>query len=221
VNLRKPLPKPVAIAAVVAAVLVVAAVAFFVAVRPKRSELADVKNQTASVQQQIASLRAEAANRDSTPQIRVADVYRLAKAMPSQADMPDVLLELSAVAREAGIELDSVSPQEPVAGTGGYEVLPISLTFSGNYYAVHDLLHRLRTLVVVRDGELDARGRLFAVKSLSLVPSGDVLNVSMDVDAFVFGGAPTIPGVTDTTSTDTTSTTTPAAPVASASGTTP
>src|SRR5262249_26795490 len=117
----------------------VGGVAYAVVVAPKRSELSHVHEKTATVQQQIASLRADAANRDATPQIHVADVYRLAKAMPSEADMPDVLLELSAVAREAGIELDSVTPQTPTDTASGYQVLPISLSFSGNYYAVHDL----------------------------------------------------------------------------------
>src|SRR5262249_23549626 len=156
----------------------------------KRAELSHVRHETSSVQDQIDSLRAEAAQQSSTPSIRVADVYRLAKAMPASADMPHGLLELSAGAREAGIQLNNVAPQTAEAGTGGYQILPISLTFSGNYYSVHDLLHRLRTLVAVRHGELDARGRLFSVKSLSLTPSGDVLNVSLDVDAYVYGGVP-------------------------------
>ncbi|HEY1366989.1 MAG TPA: type 4a pilus biogenesis protein PilO [Gaiellaceae bacterium] len=220
--MRKPLPKGVAIAAAVLGVLVVTVAVYFLAVSPKRSELSDVRHDTTTTQQQIDALRAEAANRDSTPDIRVADVYRLAKAMPAQADMPDVLLELSAVAREAGIELDTVTPQPLEPGAGSYQILPITLTFSGNYYSVHDLLHRLRTLVAVRHGELDARGRLFSVKSMNLTPSGDILNVSLDVDAYVFGGVPAeVPGATDTTSTDTTSTTTPAAPGASAAGPTP
>jgi Tfp pilus assembly protein PilO len=218
--LRKPLPTWLAIVLIVVTVLLVAGVAAAIVVIPKHDQLSKVRSETASVQQQVDALRAEAANRDSTPDIHVADVYRLAKAMPSQTDMPDVLLELSAVAREAGIELDTVSPGELTPGAGGYQILPISLTFSGNYYSVHDLLHRLRTLVAVRHGELDARGRLFSVKALNLTPSGDVLNVSLDVDAYVFGGAPAAVDPT-ATSTDTTSTTTPAAPVASASGTTP
>ena len=96
----------------------------------------------------------------------MADVYRLAKAMPNKTDMPDLVLELSQLARDTGIRFDSISPQ-PVAPVGSYSVLPISVTFNGNFYNLADFLYRLRSLVTVHAGRLDATGRLFAVDTLS------------------------------------------------------
>ena len=61
----------------------------------------------------------------------MADVYRLAKAMPDRTDMPDLVLELSQLARDTGIRFDSIAPQ-PIVSLGAYQVIPISVTFNGN-----------------------------------------------------------------------------------------
>jgi Tfp pilus assembly protein PilO len=134
------------------------------------------------------------------PAIRTADLYRLAKAMPTSTDVPDVLLELDQVARAAGVTLDTIQPGQPVAATG-YDVYAINVTASGDFYALTDMLYRLRTLVSVRDGALDATGRLFTVDSVSLAPSGtgNDLSAKLLVDAYVYGNAATNPAGAVTT----------------------
>jgi hypothetical protein len=130
--------------------------------------------------------------------------------------MPDLVLELSQLARDTGIRFDSISPQAPVAA-GSYTVLPISVTFNGTFYDLADLLYRLRSLVNVHGGRLDATGRLFTVDTLSFGESPlkfPRIQATLVVDAFVYGAgapAPTTPPSTTgttTTGTDTTSTTT-------------
>jgi type IV pilus assembly protein PilO len=167
----------------------------------------------------------------SAPKIRVADIYRLAKAMPSETDMPDLVLELSQLARDTGIRFDSISPQ-PAVPIGSYTVLPISVTFNGTFYDLADLLYRLRSLVNVHGGRLDATGRLFTVDTLSFGESPlkfPRIQATLVIDAFVYGtgGAapstptPAAPTSTDTTSTTTTGTTTTTSPTTTtpASGT--
>jgi len=155
------------------------------------------------------------------PEIRTAALYQLAKAMPATTDMPDVLLELDQVARAAGVTVNSITPGGISPGNG-FGVLPINLTFSGDFYSLTDLLYRLRALVTVRHGALDASGRLFAVDTVGLNGGGSQLNASVTVDTFVYGAAysttpavPTPPS-TETTGTDTTTTTTTPAPSADA-----
>ena len=149
--------------------------------------------------------------------------------MPDQIDMPGVLLELSRVARESGIEFDSISPQG-AAPVSGYSSLPIALEFDGNYYELSDFLFRLRNLVRVRSGQLDAQGRLFVVDSISFGESTHSfprIKASLTVHAFVYGdvSTPTTPAATpastDTTATTTTESTptTPATPPAGSSAT--
>jgi type IV pilus assembly protein PilO len=144
--------------------------------------------------------------------------------MPTKTDMPDLVLELSQLARDTGISFDSISP-EPVAAVGSYSVMPISVTFQGNFYNLADFLYRLRSLVTVHGGRLDATGRLFSVDTLAFNESElkfPQIQATLVIDAFVYGnGTPpqaTIP-TTTTSTTSTETTTTSSAPPAGASAT--
>ena len=128
-------------------------------------------------------------NNEDTRPIEVADIFRLAKAMPSGPDMPGILLELSRIAEETGIEFQSVTPAASEV-VGGFQNVPITLAFDGNFYELSDFLFRLRTLVGVRAGELRAAGRLFAVESISFAesPKGfPELVATLSVVAYVYG----------------------------------
>ena len=205
------------IAIVVGGVLIFGLATWFLLVRPQGGKVANLKEQAASVQQKIDAYRQQAAAARSAPKIQVADVYRLAKAMPNKTDMPDVVLELSQLARDTGIRFDSISPQ-PLAPIGSYSVLPITVTFNGNFYNLADFLYRLRSLVTVHAGRLDATGRLFSVDTL-MFNEGEAkfpqIQATLVIDAFVYAvaaaPAPTATppaSTTTTTTTDATTTTT-------------
>jgi hypothetical protein len=79
---------------------------------------------------------------------------------------------------------------------------PITVDFEGNFYELSDFLYRLRNLVDVRHGALDATGRLFAIDSIDFAqgPKGfPQITATITVDAFVYGsgaapsGLPTPP----------------------------
>ena len=211
----KSLPQWATIAIVVVAVLVVGLAGWFMLIRPQGSKLNDLKLQARQAEDQIAAYNQQVVAARSAPKIEVADVYRLAKAMPSKTDMPDLLLELSQLARDTGIRFDSISPQ-PLAPIGSYSVLPISVTFNGNFYNLADFLYRLRSLVSVHAGRLDATGRLFAVDTLTFNESElkfPQIQATLVIDAFIYAVAPApppaaAPTTTPTTATDTTTTTT-------------
>ena len=127
-------------------------------------------------------------NPDTAP-IAVADIFRLAKAMPSVPDMPGILLELDRIAEETGVEFQSVAPATSVV-VSDFQTVPITLAFDGNFYELSDFLFRLRTLVGVRAGELRASGRLFAVESISFAesPKGfPELGATLSIVAYVYG----------------------------------
>jgi type IV pilus assembly protein PilO len=225
---RKPLPTAALIGILVGAVLVVGLAGWFLLVRPQGGKLNDLKTQAADVQAKIDAYRQQVAAVRAAPEVKVADVYRLAKAMPDVADMPDLVLELSQLARDSGIRFDSISPQT-LAPLGSYQVLPISVTFNGNFYNLADFLYRLRALVSVHALELNATGRLFSVDTLTFNESPlkfPQIQASLVIDAFVYGTGvpapaviPTTPTTTSTTTTTTTTTPTETAPSgASATG---
>jgi Tfp pilus assembly protein PilO len=187
------LPKPAAIAIVVVALLVAAAAGYFLLISPQRSKSAELAAEAQSVEAQIQARRIDNAQARNVEPIRVADLFRVTKAMPPADDMPGMLLELNRIARETGIRFESITPQE-TADAGGYLRRPIDLVFDGNFYELSDFLFRLRSLVRVRGGQLEATGRLFTVNSLNFVESQrgfPRIKATLNVNAYVYGtGAP-------------------------------
>jgi Pilus assembly protein, PilO len=217
VNRLKQLHPGALIGIILGGVLLFGLAGWFLLVHPQSSKLKSLKEQTAEVQAKLDAYQQQVAAARAAPKIEVADIYRLAKAMPDRTDMPDLLLELSQLARDTGIRFDSISPQSGAA-IGSYQVIPISVTFNGNFYNLADFLYRLRSLVSVHGGRLDASGRLFSVDTLTFNESPlhfPQIQASLVIDAFVYGSGSPPPLVatptTTTTSTDTTGTTTTSA----------
>ena len=189
--MKRKLSPRILFGAVIGGVLVYALVFWFLLVSPKRAEATALKTEVAALEVTVANARIAATPRpnEDTKPIAVADIFRLAKAMPSAPDMAGILLELDRIAEETGVRFESVTPLAS-AVVGDYQTVPITLAFNGNFYELSDFLFRLRTLVGVRAGELRAAGRLFAVESLSFAeaPTGfPNLSATLSVVAYVYG----------------------------------
>jgi hypothetical protein len=64
----------------------------------------------------------------------------------------------------------------------------LHLLFNGDFYGLSDFLYRLRDLVTVRDGTLDASGRLFNVGTVTFNTTGSAfpqISADLDLDADV------------------------------------
>jgi Tfp pilus assembly protein PilO len=204
------------------------ALGWVVLLGPKQKTIADLRQQTAAVRQQISDDLARAATARSAtgaPAIKTADIYKLETAMPSIVDMPDLLLELDQTAKAAGVSLQSITPSALTDSGTGYSIEHIIMSVDGNFYTVTDLLYRLRNFVYVRSGTLQANGRIFSVDNLTLSPNGKVITAQITLDTYVYGSAaaPPAPGipVAPTGTTTSTTTTTPAASGPTAAGATP
>ena len=187
---RKPSQK--ALAGVLGALLVLAAVAsYFLLISPQRSKATELKNEADATRAEVVRLRQLAAQVQNTEPIRVADLFRMTKAMPSEVDMPGMILQLNRIARETGIRFDSITPQAP-AEANGAQTIPINLMFQGNYFELADFLFRVRSLVSVRGGTLDATGRLFVVDSVSFSEGEKKfpeIAATLTVAAYVYGSS--------------------------------
>lgn len=193
----KKLSKNARIALVVVGLLLYAGAGYFLLVSRQGAKAAELKEQVAEVETKISTARIAAKRSEAAkPEpIRIADLFRLSKAMPDQTDMPGVLLELNRVARETGIEFESIVPQ-PITPLEGYQMMPIDLIFEGSFYDLTDFLFRTRTLVGVRDGELDSRGRLFNVEKIDFAEGEEQfpsIRASLRIEAYVFGAGSTDP----------------------------
>ena len=181
--------------------------------------------------QNILTFQRKAAVRagERPPTIKVADLFRLARAMPDREDMPGIILTLSQVARASGISFDLIEPVAAAGAapaTGSYQMQRIHLLFNGDFYGLSDFLYRLRSMVTVRHGKLQADGRLFTADTVTFQVQGNSFpQISADifVDAYVYSTAAagtTTPSTT--TPTTTTPTTDPSLPTgATAAGATP
>jgi hypothetical protein len=176
------------------------------------------------------------------PAVRSANIFGLAKAMPKQVEMPNVILQLSQLAGASGITFDQVTPTPAASSTttavpttsttDPFEAQPIQVSFTGSFYNLVSFLQRLRNLVRVENGRLQASGRLFDVSDVefcipnlkgsqcttlppkqinlpSPVGGARFLHVTLTINALVpQQPVTTTPGSTDTTSTTTGTTTT-------------
>jgi Tfp pilus assembly protein PilO len=235
---KKPLSKKTQIILIVVGGLLVLVLGYMVVVKPQGAKATALLKEAEATQAQIAQLQAAAAEQKRKPVIRAADVYRLAKAMPDSSqtvdgtDMPDILLELNQLARQAGITLKTIAPAGLNPSTG-YGEVPITLSFDANFYSLSDMLYRLRALVSVHDGELRAYGRLFSITHIGLGGPGEKgypdVAVDVAISAFVYGqnlpasgpaipAAPTTSGATETGAASTAPTTTTPSGDATAAG---
>ncbi len=208
--------------AVVWCVILVAA-GWFLLVSPQKAKVLELSKQADDTQAQIdANRQAALQQRHPAQPLRVAELFKLTKAMPNQEDMAGVILQLSRVAEASGVRFTSITPSDQSNGTG-FTKRKISITFVGNFYGLSDFLLRLRNLVAVRGGQLEASGRLFTVETIRFEEGPDLfpeIQASLDVGVYMYGtAAATTPGAvpvpapasTDTTATSTDSSTPPPA----------
>jgi hypothetical protein len=197
----------VKVALVALGVLLGLVAGWFLVVAPKRHDVADLKQQIADTRDQI-SVAQGVRTPTAPPPIRVADLFKLSRAMPNTVDIPGVILQLSDVAAETGVKFESITPHDPVS-FGAYQQVSVDLSFEGRFYDLSDFLYRLRNLVGVRRGVLDATGRLFTVDEISFnqgAASFPQVKATLTVSAYVFGDGTTPPvpsGVTPSGTTPT------------------
>ncbi len=214
------LTPPIQLALVAGGVFVILLLGYFVLVSSEKGKASSLSKQIDSTNTQIIAARALSHQSRQVQPIKVATLFRLTKAMPDQTDMAGILLQLNLVASQAGISFDSIRPGDS-ALLAGYQSVPITIQFTGNYYGLVDFLLRLRDLVDVQNGQLAANGRLFAVDTLNFNEGADgfpQVAATLVVDAFVYGtGAPA--SSAGSAPTDTTgATTTPSPTGATAAG---
>ena len=209
------LPSAVKAGVLVAALVAALVAGWFGLIAPKRSEVSRLNAEIDATHAQIAA--AQAGTGPHVQAIRVADLFKLSRAMPDRADIPNVLLELSEISAETGVSFQSITPHDPIS-LGSYQQIRIDLVFEGHFYDLSDFLYRLRNLVGVHQGVLDATGRLFSVDSVSF-DEGTLqfpqVKATLTVSAYVFGDgtltmAPTVPPASSTAAPATTTPATPA-----------
>lgn len=150
---------------------------FWFYVKPARADLtakkqavADAQSTVADLQSQLDRLTAQATKPTKVP---LADELRLAKAYPYSEDIPVLILQIEAIAKQAGVELGEVTSgaSTDYAGVTG---TPFTVSVKGKYLDVQDFLYRMHNRVSVDgSGKLRVKGRMLAVTKADLTPETD------------------------------------------------
>ncbi len=173
----------VATAGVCALVLVAA---WFLAIGPKRAEASELRVETVAQQQandlsrlKTQQLKAQFAQLPA----RQAELAVVKRQLPPTASLPTLVRDLTALARQAGVTLVSVSPQAPVpfvpagapvtaAGTAASPLVKIATTVAvrGDFASVTLFLQRLQAA-----GASPAEGltRALLVNQVAVTPAED------------------------------------------------
>lgn len=183
------------------ATLAVAVVGWFAVAAPARSHAGRLATQVEDAQNQVVSLEAAQAR---SPKAASRDLYRLARAMPTQDDMPGILLELDRLAGSSGVSLEHVQPAARVTLADGSSALPLTVVVDGRYGAITTFLRRLRLEVSAPADRVVAAGRLFDADEVTLVTKGQgspVVVATLQLVAFDYAAPPSgswTPGVSPT-----------------------
>jgi Tfp pilus assembly protein PilO len=213
VSKHRPRSTVAQIACVVGVLLLVALLGYFAVVRHESSKAASVGRDADKAEATVRTIEASTAAAGGFQKINSADLFRLTKAMPSQTDMPDVVLEMSGLAHRTGISFVSIAPQ-PAVTMGAYEVVPVNVTFNGTFYKLSDFIARMHHLVQVRNGKLYATGRLYSIDTFTLDESGThfpQIQATLTLDVYTYTGDQPLAGATAVSATtpSTTGSTTP------------
>jgi hypothetical protein len=201
----KKTPTAVRLAAVIGGLVVLAVGGYFLLVQP-------LKNKSSSLTKEIAASDKKSQSQQAAglSKILVADYIKLKTAMPDDPQVPDLYLQLDTIARDTGVSFNGITPA-PVVDASAYQVFPFALSFEGNFLRLSDFLRRLQSLVLVENGKLVARGRLFTIDQVffNQGPLGfPDITAKVQVNAFAYGHPIVVATAGDTTTTGDTSTST-------------
>ena len=183
------------------ATVLVAVLGWFALVAPARSHAGRLAAQVDDAQNQVLSLEAAQAR---SPRTAARELYRLERAMPTQDDVPGILLDLDRAARSTGVTLDRVQPAPRVTLADGSSALPLTVVVGGRYAAVTAFLRRLRAQVRAGADSVVAAGRLFDADQVTLVAAGNgspLVAATLQLVAFDYAAPPSgvwTPGVSAT-----------------------
>lgn len=164
------------------------AAAWFLVVTPQRSKADDLGRQVVAAQSQLDQRRIELATPSAKLTVKSGDTYRLAKALPDATNMAGMILDLNRLAARHELAFTSIAPNPPIAATG-YTAQPVGVEVQGRFTSVSAFLGELRRLVQVRQGRLDARGRIYSATNISLTEAENKfpnVKASVTIESYTF-----------------------------------
>ena len=195
---------------IIPAVLAVAAVAafYFLALSPKREQVAKLDKDIAAKQSQLDQSRAQAASYEKARanyKENYTTMTRLGKAVPADDDIRSLLVQLNDAADRSKVDFHAISlgsssatapggggaskdglappPGTVPVGSAGFSAMPFSFGFEGSFFRLSDFFNRLEDFVTVKNQDIDVTGRLLLVGSISIAPKDDLKHMTAQIGA--------------------------------------
>ncbi len=164
--------------------LMAAAVAayWYLALAPKRDEVAKLDTEVATKQAAVQTAQATANNYESTRKAyrkNYATVVRLGKAVPADDDVRSLVVQLDESARRAKIDFANISLTDIGSSQGAtatqqaastFVTQPFSFSFEGSFFRLSEFFNQLDRYVQVDGRSIGVTGRLLRIESFSLAP---------------------------------------------------
>lgn len=190
--------------------LAILAALWMLAIKPKREERAQVRENVAAQQTRLDAAKAELASFEASRKAfpaKLSELRKLDKAVPSRGAISSLLRQLQRRANVRNSDLRLVAlkaaggapsgatgtatpPTTPGASVGpdGLAVLPFTFEFTGKYFDLRDILRTVRRSVSVRKDKIKVGGRLLTIDGLSFVrtdPSSSMTQATLNATAYI------------------------------------
>jgi hypothetical protein len=150
-------------------------------VSPERKKVTAADAQIATARSQLQSAQSELSQAQQAEQHYAeayASIVALGKAVPTSTQTPALLYELDQATGRQKVQFSTFAPaaasssSPTAAAAGGFQTVPFSFTFSGNFARLYALLNTLQGFAVqMPTGSIEVTGRLMSIQSLSLTPA--------------------------------------------------
>jgi Tfp pilus assembly protein PilO len=132
-------------------VILAVLLAYFLLIRPRQSELSDVRAQVEQEESRTMALQAELdqlqALQRNAPKLQ-AELDRIRGLVPQEHETPNFFFQVSAAAAASGVEVVQLTPELPKPPPEGAQLAEVRITIGteGGYFAIQDFVRRLYNL---------------------------------------------------------------------------
>jgi Tfp pilus assembly protein PilO len=175
--------------------LAILAALWVLAISPKRTQSAEVRDNVATQQQRLQAAQAQLGTYQAAHKQfpgMLAELRGLDKAVPARAAISSLLRQLQrrANVRDSELRLVALKSAGPagapaagvvaataavapgaIAGPAGLSALPFTFEFTGKYFDLRDILATVRRSVRVKAGDVNVSGRLLTIDGLTFTHS--------------------------------------------------
>jgi len=171
-----------------AGLLLVVLVGWMGFVSPQRSKVDELEAKIADTETQLEVTQALV----NGPVLRrsTAELATLRTAIPDDVRMSQLLRQLSRASTDARVRILGVTPA-PVSTVGAADLVSMSVSIEGRYFAIREFLRILRSQAEVdEDRQVHASGRLFAIDAIGFAGAAtegsSLIQSTLTINAFAF-----------------------------------